>query len=261
MAHREELYGIFKEAFLERPSDEWLQKAKEIDFAAVKVTHFADLSEDEQAIENGFVEDVTFRSGNTDKMPRALPYMLDVSDHEAVHEVFTKLYEELGRIDILVNNAGINRDAMFHKTTYEQMRSVMEVNFFGMDNCCAEVILPMRNQEYGRIINISSTSAQGNVGQANYAASKAAINGFTKTLALESARKSITVNAVEPGFIDTDMLRTIPAEKLEARLKTIPPQRFGTVEELANTVLFLASGEASWVNGHILIASGATRAF
>ena len=192
---------------------------------------------------------------------RALPFKLDVSNHEEVHEVFTKLYEQLGRIDILVNNAGINRDAMFHKMTYEQMRSVMEVNFFGTYNCCAEVILPMRNQEYGRIISISSTSAQGNVGQANYTASKAAINGLTKTLALESARKNITVNAVEPGFIDTDMLRTIPADKLEARLKTIPPQRFGTVEELANTVLFLASDEASWVNGHIFIASGATRVF
>ena len=190
---------------------------------------------------------------------RALPYRLDVSDRDAVHEVFGKLYEALGRIDILVNNAGINRDAMFHKMTYEQMRSVMEVNFFGMYNCCAEVILPMRNQEYGRIINISSTSAHGNVGQANYAASKAAINGFTKTLALESARKNITVNAVEPGFIDTDMLRTIPADKLEARLKTIPPQRAGSVEELANSVLFLASDDASWVNGHIMIVSGATR--
>lgn len=192
---------------------------------------------------------------------RTIACQLDVSDHEAVLAAFQALYEKLGRIDVLVNNAGINRDAMFHKMTYEQMRSVMEVNFFGMYNCCSAVILPMRNQEYGRIINISSTSAQGNVGQANYAASKAAINGFTKTLALESARKNITVNAVEPGFIDTDMLRTIPADKLEARLKSIPPQRFGTVEELANTVLFLASDEASWVNGHIMIASGATRVF
>ena len=190
---------------------------------------------------------------------RTLAYALDVSNQEMVHEVFTELYAKLGRIDVLVNNAGINRDAMFHKMTTEQMHAVINVNFFGTYNCTAEVINPMRAQEYGRIVNVSSTSAHGNVGQANYAASKAAINGFTKTLALESARKNITVNAVEPGFIDTEMLRTIPQEKLEARLKSLPAQRFGTPEELANSVLFLASDEASWVNGHIMITSGASR--
>ena len=190
---------------------------------------------------------------------RTLACGVDVSDQDKVHEVFTALYEKLGRIDVLVNNAGINRDAMFHKMTSEQMHAVMNVNFFGTYNCTAEVIKAMRDQEYGRIINISSTSAHGNVGQANYAASKAAVNGLTRTLALESARKNITVNAVEPGFIDTDMLRTIPADKLEARLKAIPPQRFGQPEELAASVLFLASDEASWVNGHIMITSGATK--
>ncbi|MBR5739166.1 MAG: 3-oxoacyl-ACP reductase FabG [Lachnospiraceae bacterium] len=188
-----------------------------------------------------------------------LPMQLDVSNHEQVHEVFTKIYEKLGRIDVLVNNAGINRDAMFHKMTYEQMHDVINVNFFGVYNCTAEVIKPMRDQEYGRIVNISSTSAHGSVGQANYAASKAAINGFTRTLALESARKNITVNAIEPGYIDTDMLRTVPPEKLEARLKALLAQRFGAPSELADAVCYLASDEATWVNGIIMIVGGASR--
>ena len=189
---------------------------------------------------------------------RTLAVKCDVSNRDEVHETFQMLYEKLGRIDVLVNNAGINRDAMFHKMTYEQMRAVIEVNFFGMVHCCMEVIQPMRDQNYGRIVNISSTSQHGNVGQTNYAASKAAINGFTRSLAKESARKGITVNAIEPGYIDTDMLRTIPAEKLEARLAGLPAQRFGTTDELANSVLFLASDEASWVNGNIMIVSGAS---
>ncbi len=190
---------------------------------------------------------------------KTLAVKCDVSNHEEVHAVFQSLYEKLGRIDILVNNAGINRDAMFHKMTHDQFRAVIEVNLFGAVNCSEEVIVPMRNQEFGRIINISSTSAHGSVGQTNYAASKAGINGFTRALALESARKNITVNAVEPGYIDTDMLRTVPADLLAARLKALPAQRFGTTEELANSVLFLASDEASWVNGHIMIVSGASR--
>ncbi|MBQ6545498.1 MAG: 3-oxoacyl-ACP reductase FabG [Lachnospiraceae bacterium] len=189
---------------------------------------------------------------------RTLPVSCDVSDQAAVHETFSMLYEKLGHIDVLVNNAGINRDRMFHKMTIEQMREVLNVNFFGVVHCCMEVITQMRDQEFGRIINISSTAQHGNVGQTNYAASKGAINGFTRSLAKESTRKGITVNAVEPGYIDTDMLRTIPEDKLAARLAALPPQRFGRPEELAATVLFLASDEASWVNGSILIASGAS---
>ena len=190
---------------------------------------------------------------------RAFAFKCDVSNREEVHETFEAIYRAFGRIDILINNAGINRDAMFHKMTYEQMRAVIEVNFFGCYYCTAEVIQKMRDQEYGRIVNISSTSSHGNVGQANYAASKAAINGFTKTLALESARKNITVNAIEPGNIDTDMLRTIPAEKLEARIKVVPALRFGTPEELANLAVFLGTKEASYVNGEVIICSGASK--
>ena len=188
---------------------------------------------------------------------RAFAFACDISNRDQVHETFAKIYEMFGRIDILINNAGINRDAMFHKMTYEQMRAVMEVNFFGTYYCTSEVILPMRAQEYGRIINISSTSAHGTVGQANYAASKGAINGFTRTLALESARKNITVNAIEPGFIETDMLRTIPEPQYNAKLAAHAAQRFGTPLELANLAAFLGSDEASWVNGSIVICSGA----
>ena len=190
---------------------------------------------------------------------RAFAFRCDVSDRESVHETFEKIYEAFGRIDILINNAGINRDAMFHKMTYDEMRAVMEVNFFGVYYCTAEVIQKMRDQSYGRIVNISSTSAHGNVGQTNYAASKGAINGFTKSLGMESARKGITCNAIEPGFIDTDMLRTIPAEKLEMRLKSVPAQRFGSPDELANLAVFLGTDEASYVNGEVIICSGASK--
>lgn len=190
---------------------------------------------------------------------RTLAVKCDVSNGDEVHAVFEAIYEKLGRVDVLVNNAGINRDAMFHKMTAAQFRSVVEVNLFGAVNCASEVILKMREQEFGRIINISSVSAHGSVGQTNYAASKAGINGFTRSLALESARKNITVNAIEPGFIETDMLRSMPEEVYNAKLKAHPAQKFGSPDQLANAVLFLASDEGAWVNGHIMIVSGAGR--
>ena len=190
---------------------------------------------------------------------RTLALRCDVSNKDDVHATFETIYEKLGRVDILVNNAGINRDAMFHKMTADQFRSVIEVNLFGAVNCASEVILKMREQEFGRIINISSVSAHGSVGQTNYSASKAAINGFTRSLALESARKNITVNAIEPGFIETDMLRSMPEDIYNAKLKAHPAQKFGSPDQLANAVLFLASDEGAWVNGNIMIVSGAGR--
>ncbi len=189
----------------------------------------------------------------------ALAIRCDVSKRESVEEAFKAVYEKFGRVDILVNNAGITRDGMFHKMTEDQMRAVMEVNFFGTYYCTAAVIQKMRDQEYGRIINISSTSQHGNVGQANYAASKGAVSAFTRTLALESARKGITVNAIEPGSIETDMLLTIPKEKYEGYKKVVPMQRYGTPTELANLVMFLASDEASYVSGVSAICSGASK--
>lgn len=190
---------------------------------------------------------------------KAVAYKCDISNRDEVQATFAAIKEKFGRVDVLVNNAGINRDFMFHKMTPEQFRAVIEVNLFGTVYCCEAVIPGMREQEYGRIINISSTSAHGNVGQANYAASKAGINGFTKTLALESGRKGITVNAIEPGNIDTDMLRTIPAEKLEARVKVVPMQRWGQPEDIANMCVFLGSEEANYVSGEVIIVSGASK--
>ncbi|MBQ3181714.1 MAG: SDR family oxidoreductase, partial [Clostridia bacterium] len=160
-------------------------------------------------------------------------------------------------IDILVNNAGITRDAIFHKMTPAQMHQVMDVNFFGTYHCIYNVVPIMREQGYGKIINISSTSSYGNPGQANYSASKAAIEGFSRTLAIELARKGITVNCVLPGFIDTEMMRAIPEDMLKKSLAAAPMQRMGDPEEIASLVAFLASDEASYVSGTCIICSGA----
>lgn len=186
-----------------------------------------------------------------------IPLKCNVADYEEVQKVFALLSDKWGRVDILVNNAGITKDRMFHKMSYDQMHDVMNVNFFGVYNCCAAVINGMREQCYGKIVNISSTSAYGNVGQCNYAASKGAIDGFTRALAKESGRKNITVNAVLPGGVDTEMMRAIPEEKYQANLASHPMGRLGTVDEIANLVMFLSSDESSYISGECIITSGA----
>lgn len=186
----------------------------------------------------------------------AVPYKCNVADPESVREAFRMVEEKFGRIDILINNAGITRDGMFHKMTSEQMHTVMDVNFFGVFNCCSAVIGGMRERAYGKIVNMSSTSSYGNVGQANYSASKGAIEGFTRTLAKESGRKNITVNAVLPGVIDTEMMRAIPEEKLRGIIASHPMQRMGTTDEVAALVMFLSSDESSYVSGECIITSG-----
>lgn len=187
---------------------------------------------------------------------RAMAVTCDVSKEEAVQAAFAKIYERFGRVDILVNNAGIIRDAMFHKMTPAQMHQVIDVNFFGTYNCIYQVVPGMREQGYGKIVNISSTSSYGNIGQANYSASKAAMEGMTKTLAKELGRKNITVNCVLPGMIDTEMMRSIPADMLENRVKSTPMQRMGEPREIAALVAFLASDESSYVSGTCIICSG-----
>jgi len=187
---------------------------------------------------------------------KVIAVQCDVSNWESVNEAFRQVYDKFGRVDILVNNAGITRDAMFHKMTVEQARMVMDVNFFGTFHCCQAVIGGMRAQGYGKIINISSVSASGNVGQANYSASKAAIDGFTRTLALESARKNITVNAIAPGLVYTDMLNSMPEEILKQKIASGPAQRLAETSELAAVASFLASDDSSWVNGNCIVASG-----
>lgn len=188
-----------------------------------------------------------------------LPIKCDVSDQDQVKAAVEQVLAAFGRIDILVNNAGIIRDAMFHKMTDDQWFQVMNVNLFGTYYCCKQVIPLMREQSYGKIVNISSISANGNVGQTNYAASKAAIEGFTKSLAKESARKNITVNAIAPCGIDTDMQRSVPEANLRGLINAMPGQRLGNVEELASAALFLASDDSSFVSGVILPVNDAFR--
>ena len=187
---------------------------------------------------------------------RVIAMQCDVGSAEQVEETFRKIYARLGRVDILVNNAGVTRDAMFHKMTPEQWQTVININLNGLFYCCKQVIPHMREQNYGKIVNLSSTSAYGNVGQCNYSATKAAIQGFTRTLAKESGRKNITVNAVLPCCIETDMIKTIPPEQLEATVRGIPMQRLGKASELAAVVSFLAGDDSSFMTGQSLIVDG-----
>ena len=187
---------------------------------------------------------------------RAIGIRCNVADQENVNAAVQTVTEKFGRVDILVNNAGITRDAMFHKMTEAQARMVLDVNFFGTFYCCQAVIGGMREREYGKIINISSVSAFGNVGQTNYTASKAAIDGFTRTLALESARKNITVNSIAPGMIETDILKTIPAEIMKQKISNVPANRIGQPSEIASVASFLACDDSSWVTGNTILACG-----
>jgi 3-oxoacyl-[acyl-carrier protein] reductase len=187
---------------------------------------------------------------------KVLPVACDVSDQESVHAAFQTIEAAFGRVDILVNNAGITRDAMFHKMKPEHAHQVMNVHFFGTFYCCQEVITGMRERAYGKIVNISSVSSFGNVGQTNYSAAKAAIDGFTRSLALESARKNITVNSIMPGMINTDMLKSQPADILQMKIDALPMQRVGEPSELAAVVSFLACDDSSFVTGNTIIVCG-----
>ncbi len=181
----------------------------------------------------------------------------DVSKEEEVKAAVEKTMEAFGRIDILVNNAGITRDAMFHKMSNEQWNSVLDININGMFYCCKYVVPIMRAQKYGKIVSLSSSSANGNAGQANYATTKAAINGFTKTLAKELAPLGITANSIAPAMIDTDMMRAVPEPILKSYIQMIPARRMGTVDEVASVALFLSSDDSSFVNGIVLPVNGA----
>ena len=189
---------------------------------------------------------------------RVMAVVCDVSKEDSVKAAFEAVNDRFDRVDILVNNAGITRDAMFHKMTPAQMHQVMDVNFFGTYNCIYQVVPGMRERGYGKIINISSTSSFGNVGQANYSASKAAMEGMTRTLAKELGRKNITINCILPGYIDTEMMRAIPEDMLERAIKNTPLQRLGDPKEVAALVAFLASDEASYVSGCCIVCSGAS---
>lgn len=184
-------------------------------------------------------------------------YQADVSDHEQVQRMRDAILTRFQRADILVNNAGINRDKSFAKMDDDTWRSVISVNLNGVFYCTKVFLDAMAARGYGRIINISSIVGQmGNFGQANYAAAKAGLLGFTKTLARELAGKGITVNAIAPGFIETEMVAGVPDDVKQKLLAQIPLRRFGKPEEVAKAVVFLCSEDASYITGQVLNVNG-----
>ena len=184
-------------------------------------------------------------------------YEWSVADFDACQRGVAEVTKAIGPIDILVNNAGITRDATLHKMTYEQWRSVIDVDLGGCFNMCRSVIETMREQRFGRIVNVSSINAlAGQFGQTNYAAAKAGIIGFTKALALEGAARGITVNAIAPGYTDTAMVRAVPPDILNKIVSTVPIARLGEPEEIARGILFLASDDAAFITGQTLSING-----
>jgi len=184
-------------------------------------------------------------------------YRFDVSDYTACEAGLKAVVAELGPIEILVNNAGITRDAVLHRMTPENWGAVIATNLTSCFNMCRLVIESMRERNFGRIVNIGSINGQaGQYGQVNYAAAKSGIHGFTKALAQEGAGRGITVNAIAPGYIDTEMVRAVPANVLEKIVARIPVGRLGHAEEIARGVLFLVSDEGGFITGSTLSING-----
>jgi acetoacetyl-CoA reductase len=185
-------------------------------------------------------------------------YKWDVASYESCVAGLKQVETDLGPVDILVNNAGITRDTTFHRMSPEQWTAVINTNLNSLFNMCRPVIEGMRSRKFGRIINISSINGQkGQFGQTNYSAAKAGEIGFTKALAQESAKAGITVNAICPGYINTEMVQAVPKDVLEkAILPLIPAGRLGEPEEIARCVVFLASDDAGFITGSTLSANG-----
>ncbi len=184
-------------------------------------------------------------------------HRLDVSDHEKVGDLFKDIISRFEKVDVLVNNAGITKDALLMKMSESDWDAVLNVNLKGVFNCTQAVIRTMIKQRKGSIVNISSVAGQiGNTGQANYAASKAAIMGFTKTVAREVASRGITVNSIAPGFIDTEMTATLPEKQKEAFKQLIPMGKIGRPEDVAEAVYWLCSESAAYITGQTIHVNG-----
>ena len=216
----------------------------------------------------GFVVALTYSPANTspegwlaaqrDEHYRFIARKLDVTDHDACAATVAQLLAELGRVDVLVNNAGITRDRSLRKMTFEDWRAVLSTNLDSVFNMSKAVIETMVERRWGRIVNISSVNANaGAFGQANYAAAKAGMHGFTKALALETARYGITVNTVSPGYLRTKMVSAVPADIMQKKiLPQIPVGRLGEPDEVAALVAYLASDVAGFVTGADIAING-----
>lgn len=188
---------------------------------------------------------------------KAAAVQCDVSDFEAAKEFYANIVKEYGRIDILVNNAGITKDNLIMKMSEEEFQSVIQTNLAGTFHGVKFVSRPMMKQRGGRIINIASVAGVvGNMGQANYSASKAGVIGLTKSMAKELASRNITVNAIAPGFVETEMTDVLSDSVKEAAVATIPLGRFGQVEDIAETAVFLASDRAKYITGQVICVDG-----
>lgn len=185
-------------------------------------------------------------------------YKFDVSDYEQCEAGIRRIEEDMGgKTEILVNNAGITRDGTLHRMDRASWQAVIDTNLGSCYNMCHLVIDGMREREFGRIVNVGSINGQaGQYGQVNYAAAKSGIHGFTKALAQEGAAKGITVNAIAPGYVDTDMVRAVPENVLEKIIKGIPVGRLGRAEDIARTVVFLVADDAGFITGSTVSVNG-----
>ena len=184
-------------------------------------------------------------------------YRFDVADFDQCADSVSRIETDLGAVGILVNNAGITRDGTLHRMDFEEWNAVLQTNLSSCYNMCRNVIDGMRERGFGRIVNIGSVNGQaGQYGQVNYAAAKSGIHGFTKALALEGAAKGVTVNAIAPGYVDTDMVRAVPEKVLEKIIATIPVGRLGYASDIARAVRFLVADDATFITGSTLSING-----